>query len=63
MSDEELFLEGYQPHTFKKGYQPARPATHNPNGGDISDGYQPTTTPAVTTSEGGNPTNLPPKKP
>lgn len=42
--------------TIKKGYQPPKPPSKRPAGGDVTGGYQPTK------SKGSNPANKPPPK-
>ena len=56
MSGEKLIDHGYKPTTVKKGYQPQKPTTPKPDGGNVTGGYQPTT------GKGNNPSNNPPPK-
>ena len=56
MSGKKRTDEGYKPSTVKKGYQPQKPSSQKPDGGDVSGGYQPPS------SEGDNLGNRPPPK-
>jgi len=56
MTDKKRIDEGYSPSRVKKGYQPQKPSTPKPDGGEVTGGYQPPT------SEGDNPGNKPPPK-
>ena len=57
MPSKKNIEKGYKPSTNNRGYQPpSKPSTEKPNGGDVTGGYQPTT------SQGDNPGNKPPPK-
>lgn len=56
MSGKTRKDEGYRPKNGKRGYQPQNPNTQKPTEGEVTGGYQPTT------SKGDNPGNKPPPK-